>query len=77
MQHAMIALQIVEIFARYRMTPTEHDEFEQKGKQLFINKLEDFIRKNEVIEFIMLGFPFKSTNDRDKVRYLTWENKSL
>lgn len=59
--------QILEIFQGYRMTPTPIDEYEQKGKAILGDKLESFINNNQPIKHVMLGFPFKSTNIRDKV----------
>jgi pyoverdine/dityrosine biosynthesis protein Dit1 len=68
MQNAMLlSNDIVRLFEKYRMMPTAIDEFEQTGKQVFVDKVHDFVKNNQVIEFVMLGFPFKSTNVRDKV----------
>jgi len=58
---------ILEVFQGYRMDPTPIDQYEQVGKQLLAEKIDGFVNSNKVIKFIMLGFPFKSTNIRDKV----------
>ncbi len=58
---------ILEIFDGYRMSPTPLDQYLQVGRNLLADKIDSFVRQNKVINFIMLGFPFKSTNTRDKV----------
>lgn len=68
MQNAMLlADNIVGVFEKYRMMPSAIDEFEQKGKSVFVDKIHNYVKNNRTIEFVMLGFPFKSTNTRDKV----------
>jgi pyoverdine/dityrosine biosynthesis protein Dit1 len=59
--------QILEIFEGFRMTPTPIDQYETKGKEILREKLTSFVILNKPIDFVMLGFPFKSTNIRDKV----------
>lgn len=61
------AEKIVAIFEQFRMIPTILDQFDTIGKEVFIQKLLHFILNNQTIQFVMLGFPFKSTNSRDKV----------
>ena len=58
---------VLDIFQQFRMAPTALDEFETKGKQVLTDKLTGFIGAGKTIQFVMLGFPFKSTNSRDKV----------
>lgn len=58
---------ILDIFGGYRMAPTPIDQYETMGKQILSDKIESFVASNRTIEFVMLGFPFKSTNTRDKV----------
>lgn len=58
---------ILNIFSKYRMATTPSDEFETKGKAHFIDKVNAFVLKNEPVLFSMLGYPYKSMNDRDKV----------
>lgn len=62
----MIAQQVLGIFEGFRMAPTFINEWEQGGRQQFEGQLSSFIDKNKPIEFMMLGYPFKSTNHRDK-----------
>lgn len=59
--------QLLQVFEQYRMNPTPIDEYETKGKTILAEKFDKFIVNNQPIEFVMLGFPFKSTNIRDKV----------
>lgn len=58
---------IVSIFEHFRMAPTPLDEFGTVGRFNLVKKMEPFVHSNQPIEFVMLGFPFKSTNERDKV----------
>jgi pyoverdine/dityrosine biosynthesis protein Dit1 len=62
-----VTTNILETFNRYRMAPTAIDEYESKGKQILSERVDTFVQRNEPIKFAMLGFPFKSTNTRDKV----------
>lgn len=63
----LIAEELVGVFSKYRMTPTAVDAFDTVGKQKMIEKFEVFVKNQQQIQFVMLGFPFKSTNSRDKV----------
>lgn len=58
---------LLEVFQEYRMSPTPIDQYEAKGKAILADKFDHFVNRNQPIEFVMLGFPFKSTNIRDKV----------
>jgi pyoverdine/dityrosine biosynthesis protein Dit1 len=58
---------ILSIFESFRMTPTAIDQYESVGKNILREKLTRFVIMNKPIDFVMLGFPFKSTNTRDKV----------
>lgn len=62
-----VTANILDIFSGYRMAPTAIDQYEAKGKQILADRIDGFVNKNETIQFAMLGFPFKSTNTRDKV----------
>lgn len=59
--------EILGIFQGFRMSPTPIDKYEEVGKPILHSKIASFVDKGEVIDFVMLGFPFKSTNKRDKV----------
>ena len=63
----LIAEELVGVFSKYRMTPTAVDQFDAVGKIKMVEKLNHFIKDQKEIQFVMLGFPFKSTNSRDKV----------
>ncbi len=62
-----ITPQLLNVFNNFRMTPTPADEFETKGKSLLINKIDAFVDSHQPLSFVMLGYPFKSANERDKV----------
>lgn len=57
---------ILNVFSLYRMPQIAGDQFEEKGKDIFLRKVEAFVSQGQPIEFSMLGYPFKSINDRDK-----------
>lgn len=61
--------EIIGVFESYRMTPPnlDVDKFESQGKQRFAEKVSSFVSKNSPIEFVMLGYPFKSINTKTKV----------
>lgn len=58
---------VLEVFQRFRMAPTAIDQYEQIGKNILQNKLASFVDAGKTINFVMLGYPMKSPNDRDKV----------
>lgn len=49
------------------MPPSPIDEYESKGKDILKGKISPFVAANKPINFVMLGFPMKSQNDRNKV----------
>lgn len=59
--------QLLDVFETFMMPRTTIDQYQEKGKPLLFDKMSQFVNKNKPIEFVMLGFPFKSTNIRDKV----------
>jgi len=59
--------QILDTFSRYRMAPTAIDQYETTGKLILAQRIDGFVNSQQTIRFAMLGFPFKSTNTRDKV----------
>lgn len=63
----LVTANILEAFSAYRMAPTTIDEYETKGKAILAERIEGFVNQGQPIKFAMLGFPFKSTNTRDKV----------
>lgn len=58
---------ILDIFELFRMAPTADDQYEQVGKPILYDKILWFVQRNLPISFVMLGFPMKSKNSRDKV----------
>lgn len=58
---------ILDTFQTYRMQPTPLDQYDQVGKPLLRDRVSTFVSVGKPIDFVMLGFPFKSTNIRDKV----------
>ncbi len=62
-----ISNSIVQTFEGYRMKPTDKDQYESVGRALLVDKVNSFVTANKPVEFYMLGFPFKSSNTRDKV----------
>lgn len=59
--------QVLDIFQQFRMAPTAIDQYEQTGRQVLVQRLTSIMGQGKVIDFVMLGFPFKSINVRDKV----------
>ncbi len=62
-----IIVQILDIFQQFRMNPTPIDQYETVGKSLLADKIKTFVSAGTPIEFVMLGYPMKSVNNRDKV----------
>jgi len=58
---------LLNVFEDYRMPPTAIDQYNTGGKDILASKMESFTSRGAPLEFVMLGFPFKSTNIRDKV----------
>jgi pyoverdine/dityrosine biosynthesis protein Dit1 len=58
---------IVEAFRDFRMPPTPIDQFETVGKQVLADKINSKVTTGEPIPFVMLGYPMKSANTRNKV----------
>jgi pyoverdine/dityrosine biosynthesis protein Dit1 len=58
---------ILTIFEAFRMQPTAIDNYQPAGRAILAEQLLSFISRNETIDFVMLGFPMKSPNSRDKV----------
>jgi len=59
--------QILDVFQQFRMAPTPIDQYDNVGKAVLANRIDEFVRHNKRIEFVMLGYPMKSANNRDKV----------
>jgi len=60
-------LKILAIFEGFRMAPLPSDQYATIGKAVLAEKMTPFVLSNQPIPFVMLGFPMKSSNDRDKV----------
>ncbi len=61
-----MSAQVLDVFEGFRMPPSKINEWETGGRDMLATQLEPFIANNRTIEFLMLGYPFKSTNHRDK-----------
>lgn len=59
--------QVLSVFQQFRMAPTPIDQYEQVGKAILADKIDAFVIAGQPISFVMLGYPMKSVNDRDKV----------
>lgn len=62
-----IAQQITTMFRGFMMPDTPMSNWLTGGDKVFEDKLMPFITANKPIGLVMLGFPFKSMNTRDKV----------
>lgn len=58
---------ILDVFEKFRMTPTNIDEYNTGGREVLAAKMYEFTKCYRPMEFVMLGYPFKSSNQRDKV----------
>lgn len=63
----LIVEEILNVFEMFRMAPSAIDQYEQVGKGRLSNRILNFIEKQQPVKFSMLGYPFKSSNTRDKV----------
>lgn len=50
------------MFEKYRMPASKINEWESGGRDMFASQLDSFVSNDRTIEFLMLGYPFKSTN---------------
>lgn len=57
---------VLEAFQPFRMPPSKIDQFDQGGREILADQLYPFVTEKKPIDFVMLGYPFKSTNHRDK-----------
>lgn len=58
---------ILDVFQSFRMPALPIDQYEQVGKTILAEKMSPFVSAQRPIDFVMLGYPMKSPNDRDKV----------
>lgn len=58
---------ILSKFDLFRQPATNIDQYESVGKVLLSQRIDEMVLMGKPIRFAMLGFPFKSTNLRDKV----------
>jgi pyoverdine/dityrosine biosynthesis protein Dit1 len=59
--------QLLDIFEGFRMPEGPGDQYAALGREKLAEKMAPYIAAKEPVEFVMLGFPMKSPNDRDKV----------
>lgn len=64
---SLIVESILAIFQNFRMAPLPIDQYDLVGKAVLRDKITPFVEANKPIPFVMLGYPMKSPNDRDKV----------
>lgn len=58
---------IIEVFEGFRMAPLPIDQYNQIGRAVLTEKINGFVSSGRQIDFVMLGYPMKSPNNRDKV----------
>lgn len=58
---------ILTVFEQFRMSPLAIDQYQEVGRSILAEKIARQIERGGKLTFVMLGFPFKSTNNRDKV----------
>lgn len=58
---------ILKQFESFRQPATNIDQYEQVGRQVLAERINPLVEQCKPLKFAMLGFPFKSTNLRDKV----------
>lgn len=63
----LLVNQILDVFEQFRMAPLAIDQYQSTGRAILADKITHQVSKGEELTFVMLGFPFKSTNNRDKV----------
>lgn len=67
MQNNQIVNNILSTFQGFQMPKLPIDQFETVGRNILAEKISPFVMENKPINFVMLGFPMKSPNNRDKV----------
>lgn len=53
---------VMAVFERYRMRDTNISRWDQGGRLVLATRLDQFIANGKRLEFLMLGYPFKSPN---------------
>lgn len=57
---------ILNKFDGFRMPEHADDQYATIGKQKLADRIDEFVLQGQPIRFSMLGYPYKSPNDRDK-----------
>lgn len=57
---------VMDIFGRYRMPDSNISRWSTGGAAALLNRLTPFVDNNREIQFLMLGYPFKSPNHTHK-----------
>lgn len=57
---------ILNIFQGFRMPEVANDQYNVIGRSVLSEKIGGFVSRNLPIDFVMLGYPMKSTNHIDK-----------
>lgn len=58
---------IMEKFETFMMAPSVIDQYQEVGRIKLLEKIIPKVNANQPLDFVMLGFPMKSPNSRDKV----------
>lgn len=64
MNHALD--QVMGVFNTFRMPDSNISRWAEGGAEVLRSKLEPFVNNGREIQFLMLGYPFKSTNHQHK-----------
>ena len=58
---------VLKAFELFKMKPTPNDQYGEVGRLALVNQLLQPMHVNSPIEVVMMGYPMKSPNNRDKV----------
>ncbi len=58
---------IIKTYESFRIPASAIDKFEEEGRSALMEKISYYTNASKPIEFVMLGYPMKSQNARDKV----------
>jgi pyoverdine/dityrosine biosynthesis protein Dit1 len=58
----MSASEVVKAFEAFRQPDSNISEWNEGGRLVFADQVYEYTSRNKPVEFVMLGYPFKSTN---------------
>lgn len=61
-----ITAEVMDVFGKFRMADSNISNWGTGGAEAFRSRLEPFVKNGKQIQFLMLGYPFKSTNHYHK-----------